>query len=344
MRILIATDAWKPQTNGVVRTLEVLEKELAAAGHKVRIVGPDLSRKSCFPMPFYSEIVLEFFAAARLRVLVEAFDPEAIHIATEGPLGFAMRRLCLQTGRSFTTAYHTRFPEYAATRAPRFLKRLVEKAGYAVLRRFHAQADKVLVPTRGMQAELSARGFDNLALWPRGVDTSLFRPASEPFVLYKDMERPLLLYVGRIAAEKNIEAFLKLETPGTKILVGDGPDSLRLTRKYPMARFLGRLEPEDLARAYAAADLFVFPSKTDTFGLVLLEACAAGLRVAAYPACGPRDVFGTAEAAAFAVLDEDLGKAVTAALALPDTRLLPRAYAEKYSWAVSAAEFYQNIC
>lgn len=344
VRILIVTDAWEPQTNGVVRTLQAIARELEKAGHETRIVGPDPSRPFCFALPSYREITLEFFAAARLRAALDSFAPDAVHLATEGPLGWAMRRLCLRRGRPFTTAYHTRFPEYCAARAPRFLKKRVERLAYAVLRRFHAAAQKTLVPTESLRAELAARGFKKLALWRRGVDAGLFRLYGKDFEAYKDLPRPILLYVGRVAVEKNIEAFLDLRANGRKIVVGEGPDLQKLAARYPGASFLGKLEGEVLARAYAAADLFVFPSKTDTFGLVLLEACASGLRVAAYPAPGPRDVLGGPEAEDFAALDEDLQKAVEKALALPDTALLPRAFAEGHSWAASAAEFYRNLC
>lgn len=344
MRILIVTDAWFPQTNGVVRTLEASEKELLAAGHAVRIVGPDLTRRACFRLPFYTEIVLEFLAAPRLRKALEEFRPEAVHISTEGPLGCTMRRLCLKKGRSFTTAYHTRFPEYIAARSPRFLRGVVEGFVYDWLRRFHAPAKAVMVATKTIEKSLIAHGFWNLKAWSRGVNTDLFRPLGKEFGAYENLPRPILLYVGRVAVEKNLGAFLNLRTNGSKIVVGSGPDLKKLAAKHPQAHFLGRLESGRLARAYAAADLFVFPSKTDTFGLVLLEACASGLRVAAYPVSGPIDILGGQEAKAFAVLDEDLQKAVDKALALPDTVLLPRAFAEAHSWTASAAQFYENLC
>ncbi len=343
MKILIVTDAWLPQTNGVVRTIEAMRRELSKAGHDVRIAGSDPSRLTNMPLPTYSEIRLELFADGRLRREIETFAPEAIHIATEGPLGWAARRICLQKGLAFSTAYHTRFPEYCAARVPRFLSRWVENAVYALLRRFHAPSRAVMVPTASIHAALSKRGFHRLAHWSRGVDTSVFGTHGKTFDAYHDLKRPVLLYVGRVSAEKNLEAFLKLRTTGSKVVVGAGPDRKKLSKRYDDAVFLGRLERDRLARAYAAADLFVFPSKTDTFGLVLLEACASGLRIAAYPVAGPKDVLGGKEAAAFVALDEDLQRAVDKALALADTVLLPRAFAEKHSWAVSAGQFYQNL-
>ncbi len=344
MKIMIVTDAWIPQTNGVVRTLQAMERELLKAGHAVRVIGPDLERWSCLPFPTYSEIKMEFFSARRLKKEWADFAPDVVHIATEGPLGWTMRRLCLREGRPFSTAYHTRFPEYFAARAPRFVKAWVERLAYKILRRFHAESAAVMVATESIYETLTAHAFPRLAHWSRGVDTDVFRPHGKEWRGYVGLPRPILLYVGRVAAEKNLKAFLDLETPGSKVVVGDGPDLRKLSSRYGEARFLGRLERKSLVQAYAAADLFVFPSKTDTFGLVLLEACAAGLRLAAYPVAGPKDVLGNEEAEAFAVLDEDLQKAVNRALALPDTVLLPRAFAEKHSWAVSAAQFFKNLC
>lgn len=343
MKILIVTDAWLPQINGVVRTLQAIEGELVRAGHVVRIAGPDTAGWVKLSLPTYREVMLEFFAGPRLGRLLDTFEPEAIHIATEGPLGFAMRRLCLKRRRPFTTAYHTRFPEYFAARFPWFCRGMIERAVYAYLRHFHAPSMRVLAPTESMAEMLKAHGFLKVARWSRGVDTELFKPFGKRFELYRELKRPILLYVGRVSVEKNLGAFLDLSTHGSKVVIGSGPDLKKLVSRYPSVRFLGRMEPKILARAYAAADLFVFPSKTDTFGLVLLEACAAGLRVAAYPVAGPKDLLGGEAGRVFAVLDENLQSAVHRALALPDTVILPRAFAERHSWAVSAGQFYQNL-
>jgi len=344
MKIIIVTDAWLPQTNGVVRTLQAMVHELTQAGHKVRVIGPDRRSWSCWPLPFYPEIALEFFPARRLARHLEAYEPEAIHIATEGPLGVAARHWCLRRKKPFTTAYHTRFPEYFGSQLPRPLRLAVERLVYEGLRQFHAPAQAVMVATDTIYDALTARGFKNIVRWARGVDTTLFKPYGKVFGPFEELARPILLYVGRISAEKNLRAFLELHTTGQKVVIGSGPDLKKLKARYNDALFMGRMERETLARAYAAADLFVFPSKTDTFGLVLLEACAAGLRIAAYPVAGPQDVLGGAEGQAFSVLDADLQTAVDQALTLPDTVLLPRAFAEKHSWAVSAAQFYQNLC
>jgi len=343
MKILIVTDAWIPQTNGVVRTLQAIESSLTAAGHRVRIVGPNRRSPTCWPLPFYPEIALEFFPFRHLNHAFETFAPDAIHIATEGPLGAAARLWCLRHKAPFSTAYHTRFPEYFSASWPWPLREPVCHMTYESLRRFHAPSRAVMVPTDTIYEALAAHGFKNLVRWSRGVDTILFKPYGKDFAPFADLPRPLLLYVGRLSIEKNVRAFCALRTAGTKIVIGSGPDMKKLQTRTPDVVFMGHMERETLARAYAAADLFVFPSKTDTFGLVLLEACAAGLRVAAYPVPGPKDVLGGAEAAAFAVLDNDLQTAVDKALTLPDTILLPRAFAEKHSWDVSAGEFYQNL-
>jgi len=343
MKILIVTDAWLPQTNGVVRTLQAMVRELEKAGHEVQLIGPDPKSWSSFLLPTYSEVTLEFFSRSRLRQLLDAFAPDAIHLATEGPLGWTMRQLCLKRGLRFSTAYHTRFPEYFGARVPFFLRPIVEGIAYSVLRHFHAPSMAVMAPTKSMHDTLVAHGFAHLAHWSRGVDTNLFTSERNGNAFFHDWPRPILLSVGRVSIEKNLRAFLDLKTEGTKVVVGSGPDQKKLAAHYPDVRFMGRLEKEKLVQAYAGADLFVFSSKTDTFGLVLLEACAAGLRVAAYPVAGPKDVLRGAEAQAFTVLDEDLQKAVDTALTLPDTRILPRAFAEKHSWAVSAAQFYHNL-
>jgi glycosyltransferase involved in cell wall biosynthesis len=343
LKILILSDAWTPQINGVVRTLAATGTELTRLGHEVQIMGPDATRPFSFGMPFYPEIRLEFFARARLSRRLRAFEPDFIHIATEGPLGWAARNLCLRQNRPFTTSYHTRFPEYLAARAPRPLAGLVALIAYAVLRRFHAPAHTVMVATASIEQELRARKFQRLARWSRGVDTNLFRPYDKELAAYAGLPRPILLYVGRVAVEKNLRAFLDLKNPGSKIVIGDGPDLNALRKAYPQAHFPGAMQGEPLARHYAAADLFVFPSLTDTFGLVLLEACAAGLRIACSPAPGPVDIFADPACAAFAVLDPDLQQAVTRALALPDCPDAPRAFAARFSWATCTQQFLAHL-
>ena len=328
IRLLIATDAWLPQVNGVVRSIERLVEELPRLGAEVVVLSPGKFRT--IPLPTYPEIRLAIARASTFAHHVEEAKPDAIHIATEGPVGFGVRRWCLRNARRFTTSYHTRFPEYIARRVPVPLK-----ATYAVLRRFHNAGNGCMIATPTLQAELARRGFNNLMHWTRGVDGALFRPrrdAQLPFA------HPIFLYVGRIAVEKNLEAFLALDLPGSKVVVGDGPDLGRLRAAYPATRFLGVLTGEALARAYAAADVFVFPSRTDTFGMVLLEALAAGVPVAAYPVPGPIDVIGPATVG---VLSEDLRAAALAALEIPRERC--RAFALEHSWQASTRQFLDNV-
>ncbi len=295
MKLLIVTDAWRPQINGVVRTLEMTAEELARLGHEVRIVGPKTDRWATFAAPFYPEIKLELFANGRLARIFDEFAPDAVHIATEGPLGFAARRICLERDLGFSTAYHTRFPEYLAQRRRGWSARLIRASIYALLRHFHRPSSAVMVATASIERELVAKGFARLERWSRGVDLGLFRPQWEAPSEFVNLPRPRLLYVGRLAVEKNLPGFLGLKTPGSKIVVGDGPEFEALKKAYPDAHFLGARHGAELARCYAAADLFVFPSLTDTFGLVLLEACASGLRVAALPA-PDRSTFSAATA------------------------------------------------
>jgi len=328
VNILIVTDAWYPQINGVVRTLCQVRDELRAMGHTVEIIGPDQFRT--IPLPTYSEIRIAIGAGTRLRKMIDLLAPEAIHIATEGPLGHAARRYCLKRGMPFTTAYHTRFPEYIRDRAPVPLG-----LSYWAIRRFHRPSMAVMVATPSLERLLKDRGFTNLRRWTRGVDTGLFRPREKGFL---SDPRPISMYVGRVAVEKNIEAFLKLALPGTKYVVGDGPQLQELRQKYPEVRFVGTKHGEELAKYYADADVFVFPSKTDTFGLVILEALACGVPVAAYPVTGPLDVVNGAD---IACLDEDLGKAVHGALEIPSDRC--RAFAMHFSWRASAEQFLNNL-
>lgn len=329
MRILIATDAWAPQVNGVVRTLETLEKQLVKLGHEVLFVTPGGFRT--VPMPTYPEIRLALFARRAVGRVIEKFQPDAIHIATEGPLGLATRRNCLRRGISFTTSFHTRFPEYIHARFG-----VPTSWPYAGLRWFHRPATAVMVATRSLESDLEARGFKNLRLWSRGVDTDLFKPGDKTWL---DLPRPVFLYVGRVAIEKSVEEFLQLELPGSKLIVGDGPQLAELRMRYPEAHFTGPKYGPELARAYAASDVFVFPSRTDTFGLVVLEALASGLPVAAHPVQGPNDIIG--DNAAVGALGEDLREAALRALKLSPQAC--RLFAMTFSWEACTRQFLTNL-
>jgi glycosyltransferase involved in cell wall biosynthesis len=309
--------------------LETLGRDLEARGCEVRYATPQ--DKFTVPLPTYPEIRLAVFPRRQLERLVDDFAPDAIHIATEGTIGMSARAICRIRGLPFTTSFHTRFPEYVNTRFPFVPKSLV----YRFLRWFHAPASAVMVATTSLRDDLETNGFSNVRIWTRGVDVDLFRPLPEASLPFP---RPIWLYVGRIAVEKNIEAFLRLDLPGTKVVIGDGPARTRLAHVYPAVRFLGPKTGEDLVRHYAASDVFVFPSLTDTFGLVMLEALACGLPVAAFPAHGPRDVLGTAEVAA---LDEDLGRACLRALNI--SREAARAFAQSRSWQNCTDQFLSNL-
>lgn len=328
MRIVIATDAWKPQVNGVAVTLEQTRSALLSEGHDVLMVTPDGCRS--LPMPTYPEIRLSLFPGRIIARKLDDFEPDCIHVATEGPIGLAVRRYCIRRGMPFTSAYHTQFPEYVRARFPVPLSWTV-----ALLRWFHAPAARTMVATRSMQRTLEERGFRNVVIWSRGVDTDLFTPR-EP-VRY-DTAAPIWIYVGRVAVEKNIEAFLALEIPGTKVIIGDGPDCKRLAIDYPDCRFLGYRFGRDLARHVAGGDVFVFPSKTDTFGIVMLESMACGLPVAAYPVTGPIDVV---RPGVTGCLDDDLAAACMRALDLNRTDC--RQYAERHDWRRSTREFVRNL-
>lgn len=325
-RILIATDAWSPQVNGVVRTLASLVDQLRDRGHTVEIVSPSSFRT--VPCPTYPEIRLALVSAGSLATIIRDFAPNSIHIATEGPVGLAARRAALRMGRPFTTSFHTRFPEYLKKRVP-----IPESVSYGFLRRFHAPATHCLVPTESMRRQLQARGFDKLVTWTRGVDRRQFRP-TEPITL--DLPGPVFLTVSRVAPEKNLEAFLDLELPGSKLVVGDGPQLKELMRRYPEVHFAGAQTGEALTRYYCAADVFVFPSKTDTFGIVLIEALACGVPVAAYPEPGPLDVIGGTNAG---VISPDLREACLGALAIDRQSALERSRA--YSWEACADIFIE---
>jgi glycosyltransferase involved in cell wall biosynthesis len=329
-RILIVTDAWTPQVNGVVRTLQTITEEMRAMGMIVEVIGPD--RFNTMPMPSYPEIRLALFPARKLARLIDEFKPDALHIATEGPLGMAARGYARRRKIAFTTAFHTRFAEYlqARTKIPLWLT-------YAWLRKFHGTGAAIMVATQSLRDELSARGFKNVRAWSRGVDLAAFHP--EPKENW-DLPRPIFVYVGRVAVEKNLRAFLDLKLPGSKLVVGDGPQRRKLEQEYPEVRFAGARHGAALAAAYAGADVFVFPSKTDTFGLVVLEALASGLPVAAYPVTGPKDILGESPHPVGA-LHEDLQVAALAALNIDRAGCRP--HAETYSWTACAQKFMDNL-
>jgi 1,2-diacylglycerol 3-alpha-glucosyltransferase/glucuronosyltransferase len=327
-RVAIITDAWHPQINGVVRTLSAVCEGLAEAEHEVAVFGPD--RYRTIPCPGYSTIRLATGAGRSLARHLAAFAPHAVHIATEGPLGLAARAFCLKRDWPFTTAYHTRFPEYLRARCGFPLA-----WSYAALRRFHAPSQGVMVATETVRSELAARGFQRLAAWTRGVDTTLFRPGCEPAI---ELPGPVFLYVGRVAVEKNLPAFLDLDLPGSKLVVGDGPSLSVMKRRYPQAHFAGAQSGEALVRHYAAADVMVLPSRTETFGLVLLEALACGVPVAAFPSAGPTDVIGDSGAG---IIDEDLRRAACAALDIPRGHCVQ--HAAQFSWQASVDQFIGHL-
>src|ERR1700688_1461152 len=327
MRVLVATDAWHPQVNGVVRTLAMMAEAARSLGVEVSFLTPESFRT--FALPSYRDLRLALPYSAKISRLITEARPDSIHIATEGPIGLLVRRYCRKHGLTFTTSFHTRFPEYISARLP-----IPESWIWAVLRWFHAPSQAVMAATPALATELRNRGFRNVVLWPRGVDAGLFPPRAVDLAL----PRPVFLCVGRVAVEKNLDAFLELDLPGSKVIVGDGPALTELTRKYPQATFLGARQGEALAQAYAAADVFVFPSKTDTFGLVLLEALASGLPVAAFPVTGPRDVIGAAPVGA---LNDDLREACLAAMTISPQACL--AFAARHTWEASARAFVENI-
>jgi glycosyltransferase involved in cell wall biosynthesis len=329
MRIAILTDAWFPQVNGVVRTLNKTIELLQQDGHEVLCINPQMFRT--LPMPTYPDIRLAILPWRGVRRRLDAFKPEAVHLATEGSIGWAGRRYCLKYGVAYTTAYHTRFPEYVRLRAP------VPLAwSYAFVRRFHAAAIRTMVATTSMHDSLQAHGFRNLVRWSRGVDLERFHPRdADP---YAGLPRPVMLHLGRVAVEKNIEDFLQLDLPGSKVVIGDGPARKTLQSRHPDAHFLGYKDNGDLAQHLAGADVLVFPSRTDTFGLVMLEANASGVPVAAYPVEGPLDVVRNG---VNGYLHEDLATAVTEALQCE--RGACRELAETYSWEACTQQFLENL-
>lgn len=328
MRILIVSDAWHPQVNGVVRTLDTVRQKLIDRFNDVEVLSP--ADGDTFPCPSYPEIRLSIFPKRMVTLKMKSFKPEAIHIATEGPLGWAARSYCLSNKLKFTTSFHTRFPEYIEARftiPPRFT--------YGIFRRFHAPSQAVMVTTASMERSLEAQGFKNLCRWTRGVDTDTFKPNGKRLF---GSERPVLMCVGRVAVEKNIEEFLNLPIDATKVVVGDGPQLEYLKSKYQNAIFTGAKFGQELVDHYNSADCFVFPSKTDTFGLVILEALACGTPVAAHPVEGPIDVIGDAP---IGVLDANLELAVRKALLI--NRDECRTFALNQSWDFSALQFLRNL-
>jgi len=334
MKLALVTDAWQPQVNGVVTTLAELVREMEGIGHQVQVIQPGLFTTR--PCPGYAGIDLAMFPAKELAKKLDALAPDAVHIATEGPLGWAARRYCIRNQLRFTTAFHTRVPEMlkAALGVPLWL-------GYAVLRHFHKPSSGVLVPTPSVLRTLESRGFKNLRSWTHGVDMDLFpyQEAPEVYAPLGKLARPVSLFVGRVSREKNIDAFLKLDVPGTKVVCGVGPLELSLRARYPHVRWIGLLPRDELARVYAAADVFVMPSQSETFGLTMLESMACGTPVAAYPVEGPLEVIGTP--ARGGALDDDLAAGWYRALALP--RHEARARAMDFSWAYASLLFLGHL-
>ncbi|NOX96415.1 MAG: glycosyltransferase family 1 protein [Alphaproteobacteria bacterium] len=332
LKIIIATDAWKPQLNGVVRTLDTLGQILTRFGNEVLYIAP--SEFKSVPMPSYPEIRLSLLPNRKVAKLINEFQPDAVHIATEGPLGRAVRRFCKRRGYPFTTSFHTRFAEYAHERW-----KVPTKWGYAILKDFHNAGETMMVATPGLIEELDERGFNNMKLWSRGVDLKQFIPGDRAFL--DQLERPIFLYVGRLAVEKSIEDFLEADLPGTKVVVGEGPQREELEAKYKDAVFTGPKFGDELTQYYQAADVFVFPSRTDTFGLVNVEALACAIPVAAYPVRGPLEILDGAPAGCGA-MDEDLRKACMVAYEARDPAAC-REWAEKFSWEAATRQFVANL-
>lgn len=326
MRIAIVTDAWAPQVNGVVRTLQATRAELEAMGHAVHVISPE-GRRS-MPCPTYPEIRLAPALPATIGAAIEAFRAEAVHISTEGPLGLAARAWCLKRGRPFTTAYHTQFPDYVAARTG-----ISPALFWRYIRWFHTPSHAILASTPSIAAELAAHGLPHSRRWGRGVDLSRFAPHGPIDAAVRSLPGPVMLHVGRVAVEKNIAAFLECPVPGSKVVVGDGPARAALQARFPAAHFLGARFGDELAAIYRAADVLVFPSRTDTFGLVMIEAMACGTPVAAFPVTGPVDVL-TQETGA---MDTDLARAIGHALGL-DRGACAR-HGAGFTWAASAAQF-----
>ncbi|MFA7601831.1 MAG: glycosyltransferase family 1 protein [Novosphingobium sp.] len=341
MRLAIATDAWFPQVNGVVRTLSATVTELDRRGHEVELITPQ--RFLTVPMPGYAQIRLAMAPRFGVRRMLDAYQPEVVHISTEGPIGWSARGWCLARGVPFTTAFHTRFPEYAAVRTGISAERF-----WPIMQRFHAPSRAVMVATERLGAELAGRGITPTRPWTRGIDHWLFRPTGEAHPALAGLPRPILLNVGRVAPEKNLEAFLDARVAGTKVVVGDGPSLAELKGRYPEVVFLGALAGEELAAAYRGADCFVFPSLTDTFGMVMIEALASGLPVAAFPVAGPLDIVGRRGRGlrddmpfTIAALDDDLTVAIERALRLD--RRAAAAFGARFTWERATDEFMAAV-
>jgi glycosyltransferase involved in cell wall biosynthesis len=341
MRIAIATDAWFPQVNGVVRTLAATVSELDRRGYEVELITPERFRT--FPLPGYNSIDIAIAPRFSTRKLLGAFRPDIVHIATEGPIGWSARGWCKAHGVPFTTAFHTRFPDYVAVRTGISAERF-----WPIFRRFHRGSRAVLAATASLEQELVSRGINNVRRWTRGIAHWQFRAMGELHPDMLDLPRPILLNVGRIAAEKNLEAFLALQTPGTKVVVGDGPALEALRKRYPEVKFLGALGGEDLASAYRSADCFVFPSLTDTFGLVVIEALACGVPVAAYPVPGPLDILGPQGRgvdndfpARIGAVSADLSEAIAAALQAD--RQAAAVFAQRFTWETATDQFLAAV-
>jgi glycosyltransferase involved in cell wall biosynthesis len=341
VRIALVSDAWAPQVNGVVRTLQTTVAELRRRGHEVEAITPD--QFTTLPCPSYPDIRLAIGCGSAVRRRLEGAMPDAVHIATEGPLGWAARRWCLSTDRPFSTSFHTRFPDYLALRTG-----LSSELFWPIVRRFHAPAGSIMTATPTLAAELAARGLPQTRQWSRGVDLSLFSPDTKPLEALASLPRPIQLYVGRVAVEKNIEAFLATGLPGTRVVVGDGPARLSLEQQFPDAVFLGALHGPELAAAYAAADILVFPSRTDTFGLVMIEALASGVPVAGLRVPGPLDIIGAdgrgrgGGAPRIGATSDTIADAIT--VALTADRAACAAEGRRYSWANCTDQFLAALC
>ncbi|MEO6718368.1 MAG: glycosyltransferase family 1 protein [Novosphingobium sp.] len=341
MRIAIATDAWYPQVNGVVRTLGATVAELDRRGYEVELITPQ--RFLTVPLPGYASIRLAMAPRFGVHKMLDAFDPQIVHISTEGPIGWSARSWCLARGVPFTTAFHTRFPDYAAARTGISAERF-----WPIMRRFHAESHAVMVATDSLASELAARGITRTRRWSRGIDRWLFNMKGDKLAAMDGLPRPIMLNVGRVAVEKNLEAFLDADVPGTKVVIGDGPALETMRQRYLHVVFLGSLAGEELAGAYRAADCFVFPSRTDTFGLVLIEALACGLPIAAYPVPGPIDVLGRdgrgadgSMPATVGTLDDNLELAIAKALRLD--RMAAAVFGARFTWENATDQFVEAI-
>lgn len=334
MRIMICSDAWLPQINGVVRVFETTKRHLEKGGHEVLVAGPDRFRS--ISAPGYPEVRLALFPAKGLRELVEEFRPDAIHIPVEGPIGLSMRRICLKEGWKFTSSYHTRFGDYLYHRTG-----MNPSYAHIVQRWFHNAGERLMVQTKSLEDELSARGYRNIIRWGNGVDTEIFRPfrgtaGYDPDFL--DLPRPIFMYLGRVAKEKSLEDFFRLDLPGSKVVVGGGPSLKSYEQAWPGVHFLGYRTGDDISRHLSAADVFVMPSRFETFGMVVLESLASGTPVAAYPVHGPADIIGDSD---IGVLSEDLRQAALDALSIDRAKC--RAFAERFSWSACAEQFAANL-